>query len=92
MLALTVAPGKANSARLEEMPEPAVSEGALLVRARAVGVCGTDAEIIAGQYGWAPAGADRRLVARHCMFSWAQRRSGFVARHYMFSKVQQQRS
>jgi hypothetical protein len=32
MRALTVAPGTANSARLENVPEPPVSDGAVLVR------------------------------------------------------------
>ncbi len=67
MLALTVLPGEANSARLQEMPEPDASEGALLVRARAVGVCGTDAEIVAGKYGWAPAGADRLIIGHESL-------------------------
>ncbi|HMK39045.1 MAG TPA: alcohol dehydrogenase catalytic domain-containing protein, partial [Bacteroidota bacterium] len=64
MKAITVEPGKAGSARLEEVPEPELSEGAVLVEAVAVGVCGTDAEIVAGKYGWAPPGR-KRLVLGH---------------------------
>ncbi|MBF5042175.1 theronine dehydrogenase [Aggregicoccus sp. 17bor-14] len=64
MRALTVEPKVPNSARLEEVPEPPPSEGALLVRTRAVGVCGTDREILGGTYGWAPPG-ERRLVLGH---------------------------
>ncbi len=46
------------------MPEPRDEEGAVLVRTLLVGVCGTDAEIIAGQYGWPPPG-EERLVLGH---------------------------
>jgi threonine dehydrogenase-like Zn-dependent dehydrogenase len=64
MRALTVAPGTANSARLENVPEPPVSDGAVLVRTLALGVCGTDREIVSGDYGWAPPG-QKRLVIGH---------------------------
>ena len=56
MRALTVAPGVANSAKIEDVPEPPVSDGAVLVRTMALGVCGTDREIVSGEYGWAPPG------------------------------------
>jgi len=42
MRALTVRPGVANSARLDDVPDPPVSDGAVLVRTLALGVCGTD--------------------------------------------------
>lgn len=64
MKAITVVPGKAGSADLEELDEPAASEGPVLVETIAVGICGTDAEISSGQYGWAPAGHER-LVLGH---------------------------
>ncbi len=64
MRALTVAPGTANSARVEDVPEPPASDGAVLVRALALGVCGTDREIVSGAYGWAPPG-QKRLVIGH---------------------------
>ena len=50
MRALTVEPGIPNSARLDEVPEPALSDGAILAKTLALGVCGTDREIIAGLY------------------------------------------
>jgi threonine dehydrogenase-like Zn-dependent dehydrogenase len=63
--ALTVTPGKANSLTLvDDLPEPDPAEGEVLVEAIAVGVCGTDREIIAAEYGEAPAGSDR-LVLGH---------------------------
>ena len=64
MRALTVAPGTANSARVEDVPEPPRSDGAVLVRTLALGVCGTDREIVSGSYGWAPPG-EKRLVIGH---------------------------
>jgi threonine dehydrogenase-like Zn-dependent dehydrogenase len=64
MRALTVKPLTPGSAELSEIPEPDPSEGSVLVEAVAVGVDGTDQEIIDGAYGWAPPGKDR-LVLGH---------------------------
>lgn len=65
MRALTVQPGVAGSARLDEIAEPAdPGRGELLVETLLVGVCGTDAEIVGGSYGEAPPGRDR-LVLGH---------------------------
>jgi threonine dehydrogenase-like Zn-dependent dehydrogenase len=64
MLALTVVPGRAGSARVEEVEEPPLSDGPVLVETLAVGVCGTDAEIVDGHYGEAPTGQER-LVLGH---------------------------
>ena len=64
MRAITVSPGIAKSARLDDVPPPPLADGAILVRTLALGVCGTDREIIAGDYGWAPPGAER-LVLGH---------------------------
>ncbi len=64
MKAITVEPKKPGSARYEDIPEPDEREGSVLVEAVAVGVCGTDAEIVEGKYGWAPPGASR-LVLGH---------------------------
>lgn len=64
MQALTVQPGRSGSVRVEELPEPVPGADDLLVRAVAVGVCGTDREIARGDYGWAPEGR-RRMVLGH---------------------------
>ena len=64
MRAITVHPLKANSIELRDVPEPAPGHGTLLVEAIALGVCGTDREIIAGDYGAAPDG-DERLILGH---------------------------
>ncbi|MGA7487488.1 MAG: glucose 1-dehydrogenase [Xanthobacteraceae bacterium] len=64
MRAITVSPGVANSARLDDLPEPPPSDGAVVVRTRALGVCATDREILSGVYGSAPPG-QHRLVLGH---------------------------
>src|SRR5579862_5891888 len=64
MRALTVAPKIPNSARIDDVGEPPLKDGSVLVRTLALGVCGTDREIVAGAYGFAPPGQDR-LVLGH---------------------------
>jgi threonine dehydrogenase-like Zn-dependent dehydrogenase len=64
MKAITVEPKKAGSALYGDVSEPSEREGSILVEAVAVGVCGTDVEIVEGQYGWAPPG-EERLVLGH---------------------------
>jgi threonine dehydrogenase-like Zn-dependent dehydrogenase len=64
MRAITVAPGQPGSARLEEIAEPAEADGTVLVQMLALGVCGTDREIVRGEYGRAPDGRSR-LVLGH---------------------------
>ena len=64
MKAITVEPHKAETARLEDIPEPDARGGSVLVEAIAVGVCGTDVEIVEGKYGWAPP-SKTRLVLGH---------------------------
>ena len=64
MKALTVKPETALSARLDDIPEPKLGEGSLLVETMAIGVCGTDVDIVNGEYGSAPLGHDR-LVLGH---------------------------
>ena len=64
MRAITVEPKKPGTARYEDFPEPDVHEGSVLVEAIAVGVCGTDVEIVEGKYGWPPPGRTR-LVLGH---------------------------
>jgi threonine dehydrogenase-like Zn-dependent dehydrogenase len=64
MRAITVIPMQAGSARLDDIAEPSLQGGDLLVQTLAVGVCGTDLEISKGEYGWAPPGRER-LVLGH---------------------------
>ena len=64
MRALTVGLGEPHSLRIEDLEEPQPGRDKLLVRGLAVGVCATDREILAGQYGTAPPGRSR-LVLGH---------------------------
>lgn len=64
MKAITVEPKKPASARFEDVPEPDINTGSILVEAVAAGTCGTDVEIAEGKYGWAPPGKSR-LVLGH---------------------------
>lgn len=67
MRALTVQPGQPNSIQLENVPPPPQSDGTVLVRALALGICGTDHEIIDGHYGWAPAGHERLIIGHESL-------------------------
>jgi threonine dehydrogenase-like Zn-dependent dehydrogenase len=64
MRALAITAGQPNSAALVDWPEPPPDEGSVLVENLAIGVCGTDREIIAGGHAAAPRG-DERLVIGH---------------------------
>jgi glucose 1-dehydrogenase len=67
MRAITVRPKTPDSAALDEMPEPDAREGSVLVRTIAMGVCGTDMEIVRGEYGVAPPGADRLILGHESL-------------------------
>jgi threonine dehydrogenase-like Zn-dependent dehydrogenase len=64
MRAVTVVPEQKDSIELADMPEPPEADGPVLVETQAVGICGTDLEIVNGQYGSAPPG-DERLILGH---------------------------
>jgi threonine dehydrogenase-like Zn-dependent dehydrogenase len=64
---VTVIPGRAGSARLDEVPEPDDELGSVLVEALAVGVCGTDVEIAGGLYGWPPPGRPRLILGHESL-------------------------
>lgn len=64
MKAITVKPGTPRSLAIEDRAEPTSDASTLLVQMLALGICGTDREIIAGDYGWAPPGQER-LVLGH---------------------------
>jgi threonine dehydrogenase-like Zn-dependent dehydrogenase len=58
---------KPNTVDLTELPDPPEADGPVLVKTRAVGVCGTDLEIIAGEYGWAPPGEERLAIGHESL-------------------------
>lgn len=64
MHAVTVRPGVQGSLDLVDLPDPAQLDGTVLVDGLAVGLCGTDMEIVAGLYGQAPPG-EALLVLGH---------------------------
>jgi len=67
MQAVTVIPGTAGSAKLEDVSEPTAESGTVVVESLAVGVCGTDAEIASGVYGWAPPGEERLILGHESL-------------------------
>jgi len=67
MKSLTIAPHQPDSLALEGRPEPEAGQDLLLVDGLAVGVCGTDHELIAGDYGWAPPGHERLVIGHESL-------------------------
>ena len=67
MRALAVIPGRPGSASLLDIPEPDEEPGTLLVRTLAVGICGTDAEIVSGAYGTAAPGRERLIIGHESL-------------------------
>jgi len=74
MRALTVIPGKAGTAQLDDLPPPA-DQGVRLAPL-AVGICGTDAEIVRGEYGWAPPSRERLVLGHECIARVAEGAAG----------------
>lgn len=64
MRALTTRPGQPGSTKVETVDDPVAGAGELLVEGLAVGICGTDREIVGGEYGDPPPGQER-LVLGH---------------------------
>jgi len=67
MRAVTVVPGQRDSVALADMPEPPLGDGPVLVQTQAIGICGTDLEIINGDYGWAPPGEERLIIGHESL-------------------------
>src|SRR3954467_2035279 len=89
MRAITIQPSVANSAQLQDVPDPPSSEGAILADALALGVCGTDHEIIAGHYGEAPPGATRLILGHESLgrVREAPQDSGFASGDHIVGVV-----
>ena len=67
MRALSLIPGKAGSLAWSDFPEPEESDGPVLVRTLAIGVCGTDLELARGDYGEAPGGSERLVIGHESL-------------------------
>ena len=72
MRAITVVPGRRGSVALTEMPEPPLDDGPVVVRTQAIGICGTDLEIINGDYGSAPPGQERLIIGHESLGRMAE--------------------
>ncbi|HUR73571.1 MAG TPA: glucose 1-dehydrogenase [Sporichthya sp.] len=81
MQAVTVRPGVPGSLELLDLPEPEPAPDLLLVDGVAVGICGTDREIVGGDYGEAPAGSDHLVLGHESLgrVRTAPPDSGFAA-------------
>lgn len=64
MWAITAKPKRPGSAKWEEVPEPDVRQGSILVETIAVGISGPDAEPVEGKYG-SPLPGETRLILGH---------------------------
>jgi len=67
MRAITVIPGQQGSVALTDMPEPPAEDGPIVVQTQAIGICGTNLEIINGEYGSAPPGQDRLVIGHESL-------------------------
>jgi threonine dehydrogenase-like Zn-dependent dehydrogenase len=67
MRAMTVIPGRPDSAELSELPEPEAKDGELLVEPLYLGVCGTDREILDGAHGEPPPGHERVVLGHELL-------------------------
>ncbi|HLU72546.1 MAG TPA: glucose 1-dehydrogenase [Nonomuraea sp.] len=52
MRAITLVPGKKGTLGVTEVPDPRPGPGELLVQGLALGICGTDRELVSGEYGF----------------------------------------
>lgn len=67
MKAFVVTPRRGGSGRLAEVREPSRTPGMTLVRVIAVGVDGTDRELLRGDYGEAPPGEDDLIIGHESL-------------------------
>jgi threonine dehydrogenase-like Zn-dependent dehydrogenase len=67
MKAIIIEPLKSGTADYKDVPEPDISDGSILVEAVAVGVCGTDVEMVEGKYGWAPPGKSSLILGHESL-------------------------
>jgi len=72
MRALTVIPKMPGTSEVREVPDPVPNDDEVVVDVVRVGLCGTDAEIDRGEYGFAPPGSDF-LILGHESFGRVSR-------------------
>jgi len=79
MQALVTTPLAAGTTRTATVPDPEPRPGALLIRTLEVGVCGTDREISAGEFGSAPAGESELILGHELLGEVVEGGDGFAA-------------
>ncbi|MEV5965288.1 glucose 1-dehydrogenase [Kribbella sp. NPDC051952] len=67
MRAMTVTPGKADSAKLGEVAEPPEDDGSVLVEGLFTGICGTDIELVSGLFGTGRPGSDHLVIGHESL-------------------------
>jgi threonine dehydrogenase-like Zn-dependent dehydrogenase len=67
MRALTFDPHAADSARLEDVAEPPLEDGPVLVESLALGVCGTDLDLIGGHLGFLTPNPGRLILGHETL-------------------------
>jgi threonine dehydrogenase-like Zn-dependent dehydrogenase len=67
MRAMTIVPGKADSASLGEVGEPPEADGSVLVEGLLAGICGTDVELTSGAFGSGRPGADHLIIGHESL-------------------------
>jgi glucose 1-dehydrogenase len=84
--AVVITPGTAHSDELVDFEEPAQHDGEAVVETLAVGVCGTDSELVDGLYGEAPPD-DSRLVIGHESLGRVVRGAGGLERGQLVAAI-----
>ena len=67
MRAMTVMPGKADSASVGAVGEPPAGDGAVLVEGLLTGICGTDIELVSGAFGSGRPGSDHLVIGHESL-------------------------
>jgi glucose 1-dehydrogenase len=76
--ALVTTPLQAGTTRTADVPDPERRRGALLIRTLEVGVCGTDREISAGEFGSAPPGESELILGHELLGVVVEGGEGFA--------------
>lgn len=67
MKAVTIRPGQPQTLGVSEVDAPRAEPGQALLQTLAVGICGTDRDILAGQHGAPPTGAETLILGHECL-------------------------
>jgi threonine dehydrogenase-like Zn-dependent dehydrogenase len=65
--AVTIQPLVPGSLSLDTVDEPETGDGAVLAETVAIGICGTDREMLTGSYGEPPPGRERLVLGHECL-------------------------